>query len=305
MTAPQPPVDAPSTQGTDRAPVIGKFGLDVEELAGRELPFGAGLFKGQTVLISGGGGGLGRVMAWMFGRLGATVALSGRNPEKLEAASAPMREHGLDVHTFLCNIRVPDEVKGFFDAVNEQLGAFDVLINNAGGQFPQPAIDFSPKGWNAVIDTNLNGTWYMMQEAARRWRDAERPGSIVNVVTVTDRGQPGVAHTCAARAGVIALSKTVAVEWAPYRIRTNCIAPGAINTEGQRVYTEAARRRSARSNPMMRFGDAFDVADAAVYLSGPTGKFITGETLVVDGGGLLWGNFWVADPRPAYFDEAP
>jgi len=298
-------MSAPTTAAADGPSVITKFGLDVDELAQRELPYSATLFKDKTVLISGGSGGLGRAMAWMFARVGATVAISGRDTDRLEAAARPMREHGLDVHTFVCNIRRPEEVTGLFDAVAQRLGAIDVLINNAGGQFPQAAIDFSPKGWNAVIDTNLNGTWYMMQEAAKRWRDGNRPGSIVNIVTVTDRGQPGVAHTCAARAGVIALSKTVAVEWAPYRIRINCIAPGAINTEGQRVYSEAARRRSARSNPMLRFGDAFDVADAAIYLSGPTGKFITGESLVVDGGGLLWGDFWVAEQRPSYFDEPP
>lgn len=298
-------MSAPTTAASDGPPVITKFGLDVDELAQRELPYSATLFKDKTVLISGGSGGLGRAMAWMFARVGATVAISGRDTDRLEAAARPMREHGLDVHTFVCNIRRPEEVTGLFDAVAQRLGAIDVLVNNAGGQFPQAAIDFSPKGWNAVIDTNLNGTWYMMQEAAKRWRDGNRPGSIVNIVTVTDRGQPGVAHTCAARAGVIALSKTVAVEWAPYRIRINCIAPGAINTEGQRVYSEAARRRSARSNPMLRFGDAFDVADAAIYLSGPTGKFITGESLVVDGGGLLWGDFWVAEQRPTYFDEPP
>ena len=101
--------------------------------------------------------------------------------------------------------------------------------------------------------------------------------------------------------GVIALSKTVAVEWAPFHIRTNCIAPGAIDTAGQKVYSEEARQRSARSNPMMRFGDAFDIADAAIYFAGPSGNFITGETLIVDGGGVLWGEFWVSD-KPDYFN---
>lgn len=278
-----------------------QFGLTDEQLATREIPFRADLFANRTVVISGGGGGIGRAAAWLFGRLGAKLAICGRNMARLEGTANPMRTAGLAVEPFTCNIRNIEQVELLFRAVVERFGSFDILVNSAGGQFPQPAIDFAPKGWNAVIETNLTGTWYMMQTAARHWRDSGRPGSIVNIVTVVDRGMPGVAHTCAARAGVIALSKTVAVEWAPYRIRINCIAPGAINTEGQKVYSEETRRRSARSNPMMRFGDAFDIADAAVYLSGPSGKFITGETLIVDGGGVLWGEFWVSD-KPDYFN---
>lgn len=278
-----------------------QFGFTDEQLANREIPFKPDLFSTQTVVISGGGGGLGRAMAWLFGRLGAKVAICGRNMEKLEATANPMLAAGLVVEPYMCNIRKVEEVELLFRAVTKRFGSFDVLVNSAGGQFPQLAIDFAPKGWNAVIETNLTGTWYMMQTAAKYWRDSGRPGSIVNIVTVVDRGLPGVAHTCAARAGVIALSKTVAVEWAPYRIRINCIAPGAIDTEGQKVYSEETRQRSAHSNPMMRFGDAFDIADAAVYLSGPSGKFITGETLIIDGGGVLWGEFWVSD-KPDYFD---
>jgi len=278
-----------------------KFGFTDDQLASHELAFNPKLFKGKTVLISGGGGGLGRAMAWVFGRLGARVGICGRTLDKLEGTAGPMREHGLEVESFVMNIRNVDEVKSFFDDVHSRFGVFDVLINSAGGQFPQPAIDFSPNGWKAVIDTNLNGTWFMMQEAAKRWRDASQPGSIVNIVAVTERGIPGVAHTIAARAGVIGLTKTVAVEWAEYGIRVNCIAPGAINTDGLRVYTEDSVQRSMRCNPMLRLGDAFDIADAAVYLAGPTGKFVTGENLIVDGGGHLWGVAWVAG-KPAYFD---
>jgi citronellol/citronellal dehydrogenase len=277
-----------------------QFGFTNEQLASRELPFKSDLFANRTVIVSGGGGSIGRATAWMFGRLGARVAICGRKMEKLEETAAPMRDAGLEVEAYGCNIRRPEEVELLFPAVVERFGTFDVLVNSAGGQYPQPAIDFTSKGWHAVIETNLTGTWYMMQTAARYWRDNAKAGSIVNVVTVVDRGMPGIAHSCAARAGVIALSKTVAVEWAPYNIRVNCIAPGAIDTEGQKVYSEDSRLRSARSNPMMRFGDAFDIADAAVYFSGPSGKFITGETLIVDGGGVLWGEFWVTD-KPDYF----
>jgi citronellol/citronellal dehydrogenase len=255
------------------------------------------LFAGKTALVTGGGSGIGQAIAFLFGRLGARVVICGRKAEKLEAAAKAMREAGIAVEAIPCNIRASEEVTALFD----QIGAPDILVNNAGGQFPQPAIDFSAKGWNAVIDTNLNGTWHMMQAAARAWRDAGRGGTIVNIVAVVERGMPGVAHTCAARAGIIHLTRTVAVEWAPLRIRVNCVAPGAIETEGMAVYPPEARAAFPRSNPMLRMGDPWDVAEACVYLAGPSGQFVTGETLTVDGGGRLWGELWTAG-KPAYFE---
>src|SRR5262249_16269037 len=135
---------------------------------------------------------------------------------------------------------------------------------------------------------------------ARRWRDARRPGNVVNIVAVVDRGMPGVAHTCAARAGIIHLSRTVAVEWAPLNIRVNCVAPGAMETEGMAVYPPEAKAAFPRSNPMLRMGDPWQVAEACAYLAGPSGAFITGETLTVDGGGKLWGELWTAG-KPDYF----
>jgi len=174
-------------------------------------------------------------------------------------------------------------------------------VNNAGGQFAQPAIDFTPKGWLAVIDTNLNGTWYMMQAAARRWRDAGQPGNIVNIVANVWRGMPQVAHTCAARAGVIYLSKTLSTEWAPLKIRVNCVSPGSINSEGLNVYEPEAAAQFFKTNPMKTLGDAYDVGQAVAYLGAPSGKFITGEVLVVDGGNNQWGDVWPGG-RPDYFD---
>jgi citronellol/citronellal dehydrogenase len=156
------------------------------------------------------------------------------------------------------------------------------------------------KGWNAVINTNLNGTWYMMQAAAQRWRDHQHPGNIVNIVVVTTHGLHGIAHTIAARSGVIGLSRAVAVEWAPLNIRVNCVAPGVIETEGWNVYSPEARAAYPRSNPMMRNGTTFDVAEACVYFAAPSGKFVTGEMLTVDGGGQLWGETWTTG-KPAYF----
>ncbi len=252
------------------------------------------------MLVSGAGTGLGKAIAYQFGRLGAKLVICGRKPEPLENAAQGMRRLGIDCLVYPMTIRDPEQVASLFDAAWRRFGRVDILVNNAGGQFPQPAIEFSVKGWNAVIDTNLNGTWYMMQTAARHWRDAATPGCSVNIVAVVERGLPGIAHTCAARAGVIYLGRTLAVEWAPLGIRINCVAPGVTATEGMNVYPERARAEFRHANPMMKLGDARDVADACCYLAGPTGKFITGETVAVDGGFQMWGEQWTAG-RPDYY----
>jgi citronellol/citronellal dehydrogenase len=276
------------------------FGLSDEALLELPLHFPAGLFEGQVVLVSGGGSGLGKAIAIQFARLGARLAICGRRIERLEATAATIRKAGAACSVHAMTIRDPGQVDALVADVWKEHGRLDVLVNNAGGQFPQPAIDFSTKGWNAVIDTNLNGSWYMMQAAAKRWRDAGVSGNVVNIVAAVWRGLPGIAHTCAARAGVIYLSKTLAVEWAPLRIRVNCIAPGVIATEGMNVYPEEARAEFDRSNVMKRFGDVLDVSDACCYLAGPSGKFITGEVITIDGGNQLWGEQWTAG-RPDYF----
>ena len=138
-------------------------------------------------------------------------------------------------------------------------------------------------------------------EAARRWRDAGKPGSIVNIVLTFQRGFPGVAHSCAARAAVAYLSKTVAVEWAPHGIRVNCVAPGVIESSGFAHYAPEARAKFSRGNPMLRHGSVQDIANAVLYLTGPSGEFVNGELLNVDGGGILWGELWTI-PKPAYFN---
>ena len=258
------------------------------------------LLAGQVAVISGGGTGLGRALALQMARLGARVAICGRRSEPLEETAALVKAEGGEVMTHAMSIRDPEAVAAFFPAVYERFGRVNMLVNNAGGQFPQAAIDFSVKGWNAVIDTNLNGSWYMMQAAARQWRDRGEKGSITTIVAVVGRGLPGIAHSCAARAGVIYLSKTLAIEWAPLGIRVNCVAPGAIATGGLETYSEEARRALPRSNLMQRFGETQDVTDAVIYLAAPSGAFITGETLVVDGGNQIWGEQWTI-PRPAYF----
>ena len=274
------------------------FGLDDAALATKATKFAADAYAGQVALVSGGAGGIGRGVAWLLARLGAHVVVAGRNEAKLAALVEAMSARGLLASYEIVDVREADQVARLMDSVWTRRGYLDLLVNSAGGQFPQAAIEFSARGWSAVIDTNLNGTWRMMQAGALRWRDARRPGAIINIVVVTTHGLYGVAHTIAARAGVIGLSRAVAVEWAPLGVRVNCIAPGAIETEGWKVYAPEARAAYPRSNPMMRAGDAWDIAEACAYVG--SASYVTGEVLTVDGGGQHWGETWTI-PKPDYF----
>ena len=278
------------------APVITE-----DDLWAAETVYRPDLFAGRVALVSGAGSGLGRAIALLFARLGAKVAICGRTLEKVRRVADFANASGAQMLAVQANIREPEQVAALFGRVEAELGPLDILVNNAGGQFPQPAIDFSIKGFDRVINNNLNGTWYMMQHAAQHWRDQHRPGVITNIVVVTDRGMPGVAHTVAARAGVIGLTRTVAVEWAPLGIRVNCIAPGLIGTEGLAVYPPEAFTEFPRANPMKHWGTPMDIAEACCYLAAPSGKFITGEVMTIDGGGRLWGELWTAG-RPEYFN---
>jgi citronellol/citronellal dehydrogenase len=270
------------------------------ELALHPTVYAADALKGQVAIVSGGAGGIGRAIAWLFARLGAHVVVVGRDRARLDTLVAALAGNNLSASAHAADIREPDAVNMLFDEIWAAHRRLDILVNSAGGQFPQAAIDFSVKGWNAVINTNLNGTWYMMQAAAQRWRDNKHPGSIVNIVVVTTHGVYGIAHTIAARSGVIGLSRAVAVEWAPLNIRVNCVAPGVIETEGWKVYKSEVTAAYPRTNPMMRAGSPWDIAEACVYLAGPSGKFVTGETLTVDGGGQHWGETWTTG-KPEYF----
>ncbi len=277
------------------------YGMTDEELIKLPTVFRDDLLRGKVALVSGAGSGLGKAVAYLYARLGADLVICGRDEEKLRGTKTWLRELGAEVNVHAMTIRDPEQVDAMIDAAWEAQGGIDILVNNAGGQFPQKAVDFSVKGWNAVIDTNLNGTWYMMQAAARRWMAAKRPGCIINIVAVFFRGMPDIAHTCAARAGVTYLSKTVAIEWAPNEIRVNCVAPGCVETEGFNVYPPHAAKLYSYANPMMRTGDVQDIAEACVYLAAPSGKFITGEVVTVDGGQQNWGDPW-CHTKPDYFE---
>ncbi len=277
-----------------------RFGFTLDELTAHETVYRPDLFKGKVVVVTGAGSGFGLAIATLFARLGADLAISGRNEERLAKAETFLKGFGGRVLARTFNIREPERGQAFIAEVWETLGRLDLLVNNAGGQFPQAALDFKVKGWNAVIDNNLNGTWYMMQAAAREWVARKSGGNIINIVADIWRGMPGIAHTAAARAGVVYASKSVAVEWAPHDIRVNCIAPGCLETSGFEVYPPEGAKTYFEANPMKRPGDAWDVAEACVYLGAASGKFITGEVLTIDGGQQCWGDPWPTG-RPDWF----
>lgn len=281
----------------ERDPYVGQTD---DELMQAPTVFRDGLLRGQVVLVSGGGGGIGRAICFLFGRLGASVIACGRDEATLARLAANLERLGVPNFTRAMTVRDPAQVAALMDAAWARFGRLDVVINNAGGQFAAPALDITPKGWHAVIETNLYGTWYMMQEAGRRWIARGEQGSIVSMVLPVHHGPGvGIPHSMASRAGQIAVSRTLAVEWAAHGIRVNCIALGNFASPGLERYPPTARR-SFTANPMRRLGDVHDVAEACVYLSAPSGRFITAEVLTVDGGGQAWGEFWPLG-RPAHF----
>lgn len=250
------------------------------------------LLAGQVVVITGGGSGLGLRIAEECAALGARVAICGRKPERLEAAAEGLRAEGAEVYAAPLDIRDQPAVSAWVDAVIERFGRVDTLVNNAGGQFPSPAIAIRPKGWRAVIDTNLNGTWYMTQAVGQHML-GNKAGRVINIVANMWRGFPGMAHTGAARAGVVNLTKTLALEWAKDGVLVNAVAPGVIRSSGLDTYPDVIKQQLEtevpKHIPLKRLGKEDDVAWAVVYLASPAGDYITGETLCVDGGQAHWG----------------
>lgn len=267
-----------------------------------EALFREGAFRGQVVLVSGGGTGLGRAMAEYFGLHGARVAICGRRAEVLEAARREMAAQGIDVLAEPADIRDTDAVERFVDRVVDQWDRIDVLINNAGGQFPQAALAISPRGLDAVIRTNLYGTIHMSQAVARRMVETGG-GSIINVViSALERGIPGVAHTVAARAGVVGYMRTVAREWGRYNIRVNAVGPGLIVTPGFEAEMLATGdpdvvTRTESAIPLGRLGTPDDIVPAVAFLASPGARYITGQYLTVDGGNSLAEGISVLPPE--------
>jgi citronellol/citronellal dehydrogenase len=252
--------------------------------------FTQNLLSKQTILITGGRSGIGYSIAENALKHGAgTVYIASRDVEKLNEACEKLKEFG-DCRSFALDIRQVDQVTKLADFIAEGSGKLDILINNAGGQFPSAAEEISINGWNAVINNNLNGTWYMTQTMAKRFFIPQKSGNIVNIIANVFRGFPGMVHTGAARAGVDNLTKTLAVEWARNNIRVNAIAPGIIASTGLENYPPELLQGIADRIPAKRLGSPQEVADLCLFLMSPNSSFITGETIYIDGGQRLWGD---------------
>jgi citronellol/citronellal dehydrogenase len=255
--------------------------------------FKSTLFEGKTVLVTGGGSGIGFEIARQFLELGAEVYIAGRKKERLEEAVLklhPLSSQGTKVKAFVMDIRDTANIGHLADMIETQSGKLDYLINNAGGQFPSPAEDITEKGWNAVINTNLNGTWFVTQEMTKRFFFKQKSGSIVNIVLNNFKGFPGMSHSAAARAGVMNLTQTLAIEWVSRGVRINCVAPGIIFSSGLENYPKEMVRGIEAKIPMKRLGTVQEVGELTLFLA--NAAYITGETVYIDGGSRLWGDMW-------------
>ena len=255
-------------------------------------PFRPGLLHARVVIVTGGGTGIGRAIALEFASLGARVALCGRRIEPVTAVADEIHGAGGEALAASVDIRDADAVGCFVKAVSARWSRVDVLVNNAGGQFPSPAQDITPKGFEAVVRNNLLGTFNVTHAVANHVMIPAGHGRIVNVIANIARGFPGLAHTGAARAGVENLTRSLAVEWSRFGIRVNAVAPGTIRSSGTDRYPEELIARAQRATPVKRLGSPAEVAHLVTYLGTDAADFITGATLSIDGGASLWGDIW-------------
>ena len=246
-----------------------------------------GTFAGTSVLVTGGGTGLGKAIATEFARLGADLAIVSRKSEHLAAGRDAVEALGARVVGIECDIREPDQVGAAFDQATAAFGLPSVLVNNAAANFPVPAEDMSPNAWRTVVDITLNGTFFCSREFARRHLAEGTAGSIVNVgASYAWTGGPGFAHSAAAKAGVKNMVETLAVEWGPYGIQVNGLVPGLFPHTDM---TEDIRGNLDRTSekdlcqPALRVGRIQELGWAATFLASPFARFISGHTLVVDG----------------------
>lgn len=258
--------------------------------------FAEKLFDGQTIIVTGGGSGIGRCTAHELARLGATVALVGRKPEKLDAVKREIVEDGGRAITFVCDIRDETAVIVMVDGVIAETGRIDGLVNNAGGQYRAALETISTKGFEAVVRSNLTGGFIVMREVYNRWMK-NNGGAIVNMIADIWNGWPNFSHSGASRGGMLTLSESAASEWAAAGVRVNTVAPGAIASSGLDTYDAKDRgyiqSQVAGEVPLNRFGTEAEVSAAIVFLLSPAASFITGSCIRIDGGAPnsrpIWG----------------
>jgi NAD(P)-dependent dehydrogenase (short-subunit alcohol dehydrogenase family) len=264
--------------------------------------FAPDLLKNQVAVITGGGTGIGLAIATRLGSLGARIAIASRDSGHLEKGCAALREAGIDPLAIQLDVRKPEQVDEMVERTVKHFGSFDILVNNAAGNFICRAEDLSPNGWNSVIGIVLNGTFYCSRAVGRYMIGRKRGGSIISILAnYIWTGSPGTIHSAAAKAGVMSMTQTLAVEWASHGIRVNAVAPGPVESAGaarQLWNTPEAVDRITRMVPLRRWGTPAEVADAVAFLAAPQSGFITGEILTVDGGArLVAGTFGFIDMK--------
>ncbi|HET7710496.1 MAG TPA: SDR family oxidoreductase [Thermoanaerobaculia bacterium] len=253
-------------------------------------------FSGKVAVVTGGGTGIGFAIATELTRLGATVVIASRKEEHLAPAVEQLRMAGKAAYRVI-DIRDAEAVEAMAAGIEEEFGKVDLLVNNAAGNFIVQADQLSVNGWNSVIGIVLNGTFYCTSAFGKRMIASKNGGAILNVIAnYAWTGAPGVVHSASAKAGVLAMTRTLAVEWARHKIRVNAIAPGPVDTPGasERLFPDPAVIEGIRRTiPLRRFATLEEVANAACYLLSDYAAYMTGEALVIDGGQWLGGaDYW-------------
>ena len=263
-----------------------------------------GLFEGRSVLVTGGGRGMGKSIALRFAELGASVVVTGRHIETLEETVDQVTGEGGRALAQVADIRLTEQVDALVAAALDRFGRIDFLVNNAGGQFPARPSEISDRGWRSVIDLNLNGTWNMLSRVGPLLT-AQKFGAVVNIVHVYsfERGAPPFAHSGAARAGVVNLTRTLANYWARHNVTVNALAPGSISTEALRekeyaqLGTPDYEDEQVRDVPAHRLGERDEMAEICAFLCSPAARYIKGSVITADGGQSLgnWTDVWDMD----------